>query len=444
MAGKRVASVEKGLLADVIEHPADDVPRLVYADWLEENGDRDRAEFIRVQIEQAGLGPGAARGVDMEQRARTLLELHGERWRQDLPEGVGKVWFRRGFVAHLSTTVPQFLRQGAAWRKALPLESLYLWDARGQLHDLAASPLLAGLRGLGFTGDRKLGPADLAALGRSSFSASLRRLDLSSMAIGNRGVQALAKAPHLTSLESLSLAHCFQLFATTGPDALDLCPLLGSPHRDRLKALNLSCNGMTSESWAALGGFPSLSALMLSGVFPRETERFARSLRGSSLRLLEVFNGSGRIEWVRALAGSSALSELLALELTSLGCTDKTAEAIAGSAALGNLRELNLRVNRLTDAGVEALARSPLMPRLELLNLCANKVGDAGARALAASPHLRSLRRLDLIGNRIGAAGRAALRERFGACVCLDEDDLPTTWDSARLRRWFAEHGMPC
>ncbi len=39
------------LLSAILESPADDLPRLVCADWLEENGEPERAEFIRVQIE---------------------------------------------------------------------------------------------------------------------------------------------------------------------------------------------------------------------------------------------------------------------------------------------------------------------------------------------------------------------------------------------------------
>ena len=39
-----------GLLADIAENPDDDTPRLVFADWHEENGDPARAEFIRVQL----------------------------------------------------------------------------------------------------------------------------------------------------------------------------------------------------------------------------------------------------------------------------------------------------------------------------------------------------------------------------------------------------------
>lgn len=43
--------------------PADDTPRIVYADWLEEHGDPGRAEFIRLQCEVAVMetGPDARR-----------------------------------------------------------------------------------------------------------------------------------------------------------------------------------------------------------------------------------------------------------------------------------------------------------------------------------------------------------------------------------------------
>jgi uncharacterized protein (TIGR02996 family) len=50
------------LLAAVCEDPDDILPRLAYADWLEENGDpadgaQDRAEFIRLQLSLAGRDP---------------------------------------------------------------------------------------------------------------------------------------------------------------------------------------------------------------------------------------------------------------------------------------------------------------------------------------------------------------------------------------------------
>ena len=41
-------------LAAIIEAPDDDTPRLVFADWLDDHGEADRAEFVRVQCRLEG------------------------------------------------------------------------------------------------------------------------------------------------------------------------------------------------------------------------------------------------------------------------------------------------------------------------------------------------------------------------------------------------------
>ena len=40
---------DDAFLQAILESPDDDTPRLAYADWLDEHGDPDRAEFLRVQ-----------------------------------------------------------------------------------------------------------------------------------------------------------------------------------------------------------------------------------------------------------------------------------------------------------------------------------------------------------------------------------------------------------
>src|SRR5947209_6043535 len=42
-------------LAAILGAPDDDLPRLIYADWLDERGDPARAEFILLQVELARL-----------------------------------------------------------------------------------------------------------------------------------------------------------------------------------------------------------------------------------------------------------------------------------------------------------------------------------------------------------------------------------------------------
>src|SRR5262249_29891094 len=55
MRGKpALTAALSGLLQACKESPEDNAPRLILADWLEEHGDSDRAEFIRLQLAREG------------------------------------------------------------------------------------------------------------------------------------------------------------------------------------------------------------------------------------------------------------------------------------------------------------------------------------------------------------------------------------------------------
>src|SRR5262249_31406571 len=71
---------EAGFLQAIGEAPEDDVPGLIYADWLEEHGQPERAEFIRVQVELAGLPFEDERVSGLQARAFRLLSRHGMTW----------------------------------------------------------------------------------------------------------------------------------------------------------------------------------------------------------------------------------------------------------------------------------------------------------------------------------------------------------------------------
>lgn len=88
----------EGLFAAIIDNPDDDGLRLIYADWLEENEQEDRARFIRLQI-TAYAEDNAFCGIDGKRSA-----VH-ERWARDVCEWTGgmeyahkRVIFRRGWV----------------------------------------------------------------------------------------------------------------------------------------------------------------------------------------------------------------------------------------------------------------------------------------------------------------------------------------------------------
>src|SRR5438105_15368274 len=96
-------SLEEAFLNDIIANPDEDGPRLVFADWLDDNGDPARAEFIRLQCERARLPPDDPRSLDLELRVGELLGAHEPRWRAPLPKLPGITWggFERGFVNHV-------------------------------------------------------------------------------------------------------------------------------------------------------------------------------------------------------------------------------------------------------------------------------------------------------------------------------------------------------
>jgi uncharacterized protein (TIGR02996 family) len=87
-------------LRAIAEHPDDDLPRLVYADWLDEHGDPARAEFIRVQCELTRLVPDDGRRSELHVRERELLKAHGHGWSAEWDGLRGVAWegFERGFV----------------------------------------------------------------------------------------------------------------------------------------------------------------------------------------------------------------------------------------------------------------------------------------------------------------------------------------------------------
>src|SRR5438477_12296826 len=67
-------------LMAILADPDADAPRLAYADWLEEDGDADRAEFIRVQCALASMPENERAFHPLRPREAELLREHGETW----------------------------------------------------------------------------------------------------------------------------------------------------------------------------------------------------------------------------------------------------------------------------------------------------------------------------------------------------------------------------
>lgn len=143
---------KEAFLAEIRERPDDDFPRLQFADWLEENGEPERAEFIRVQCELAKrirvdlpareprlqpLADVAAdvladhadpEGAALRARERELL-ADAAFWVVDLPvagmPANGTIW-RRGFIEGIACPAEHWLARADDIVRATPLREVTL------------------------------------------------------------------------------------------------------------------------------------------------------------------------------------------------------------------------------------------------------------------------------------------------------------------------------
>src|SRR6476620_2551512 len=120
---------DDAFLRAIIANPDDDLPRLVYADWLDEHGEPERAEFIRVQCELAGVRGDMARFEKLFTRSEQLLAVHRPRWLGPLADLVEHATFLRGFVIQVTLPAAAFLvHADAIWHLA-PVQRVKLKDA---------------------------------------------------------------------------------------------------------------------------------------------------------------------------------------------------------------------------------------------------------------------------------------------------------------------------
>jgi uncharacterized protein (TIGR02996 family) len=107
------------LLRNIVANPDDDTARLVYADWLDESGDADRAEFVRGQVRLAQMRPHDDGFTALDVRCRRLEDAHPE-WREGLPDefverrerfcGPRVQPFERGFLARARLLPKQYVQ----------------------------------------------------------------------------------------------------------------------------------------------------------------------------------------------------------------------------------------------------------------------------------------------------------------------------------------------
>jgi len=408
------------LLADCKEHPDDDTPRLVLADWLEERDDA-RGSFLRAQVEAARRPEGDPERARLEAEAAGLLLRHEAAWLGRLrPHLLG--WeFARGLV-HVRALAKELRgaagrdigRETLAW-----VEGFRLFDAGPHLPHLAGAGLLDGARVLDLKYNRvgdaalrswlaaaplplvqdldlfanQLGPASAQALAATEALPALRRLNVGGNPLGDAGLYELTWPRHFRHLETLQLER-------TG--LRQVAPVL-RPRAIRapdLRRLDVHDNDLDAAA---------LTTLLCYLPIPPLTRLSLRSPRLGDIDAALVFATAGsrvaRLEW---------------LSLPGCGLIDQAAEALADAPSLTRLRMLILDGNQLTRRGVLALLHSPHLVGLRELSLQDMQFdAHADRDALLAAPRLAQLDYLGSASLRLDSSTGAELRRRYPALLVV-------------------------
>ncbi len=222
----------------IAANPADDLPRLVFADFLEESGEPDalaRAHFIRAQIALTQLPPGGAEFRETVALQNRLFAMYSEDWIWDLPEhhhAEGNPAWRRGFieflrmnwqdmirVPELFETVPITRLQiyGAVHNYGTAIESLGDAEHLRRITHLQIGP---SMRPDALDSDSPDSPGILEQLLWSRCFRSLSRLDLSANNINGSDIAAfvfrIGEAAFAPTLESLDLSELHGLDDAVG------------------------------------------------------------------------------------------------------------------------------------------------------------------------------------------------------------------------------------
>jgi uncharacterized protein (TIGR02996 family) len=243
---------EYAFLQAILDDPDDEGLRLIFADWLEEQG-QPRGEFIRTQCTLAGLPPGDPRRLLLEARERQLLAKHRDDWLGPL-RSLAYLWgFRRGFAEEVALPAATFLNHADAFFRSTPVRLARLLNSASCLGELADSPYLARLTALHLT-DNQIGNAGLMTLLDAADLGRLATLRLGNNGLGDAGVEALAECPRLAGLTTLNLRQ--NSIGNAGAHALAM-----SPHLGGLTALYLGDNQIGPAGAQALAESPYLRRL---------------------------------------------------------------------------------------------------------------------------------------------------------------------------------------
>ncbi len=397
---------EKALLRGCLETPWDDAPFLVYADWVEEHGEEERAEFIREQVRsrevveyphspqgvrewvQALLFQGVTdlrmyRGLPTEctlrgsrnnqnQDTNTLDQIPWD-WCTYLIIDTYSIWTSEG----LEKTLMSDPRLGQISSIEIITHSKYLDsenrdrilneinpDEMNVFDHFINSPYHGNVHHLTYAG--YLRANQFARINNSQFSEKLESLSFESLYAFPRGAQI--------PFDTLSLPNLAQLKIQVADPARNYCErLFVASYLNQLKSLSLTS---TETEWSRFfteaPSFENLEHLRLCDVqlgnLGLDALGTTRSL--SSLRSLDLSRCNGiRATGLQSFFQSKLFQQLESLQLKDMPISGSPFKQKTKTISAPNLRALEISKCKLNKVAIQDLLQSPVLESLSHLTL---------------------------------------------------------------------------
>ena len=376
-------SDETALLAAIRTNPDEDTPRLVFADWLDEHDQPERAEFIRLQCEVARLPPGKEASAKAK-KADALLKANKGAWFGSLvkafnlieptPRDEGRL--DRGFITALTGNVDTFVKHADALNNFAPcLHTANVWGVQGSV----------------------------GALLKTSFVKRVAELNLETLY--PKSVAALGTVPDWEPFDSLRINFEF------------------SDESDTLEGVSEAAIVRAARRLTIqYGFFISEDDDRDDGEHPAAQEPSLREMRRLKVPNLRGFGIHGLgAESVEELVRWAPFKKLNCLDFGICNITDSAAVTLLSAPRLPKVATLLLNENDVGAPTARALARCPQLSHLKYLKLSWSNFDDKAAKHLAASKTLPAELAMDVSFNNFTERGLALLRKRFGPGVVSRE-----------------------
>ncbi len=407
----------EALLRAVFENPDDDTPRLVFADFLDENDQPDRAALIRLQCELDRAPARSSRAKELKaDEKRLLAKLRPTVG--TLPEDA-RATFHRGFL-HLSLVVAALPEDVGSLPERFARLFRDGWVEVVRFGEVMDEPLTedqATLYGLAAELDfTEVLFYDAALLSVAARTAEMRATGrLRRVRVGKR---------YRKEFDELTAARAGKVASGAGPRVVE-------EHR--------RCDGLTRQSLDLLiraGRLRTARRLTLAGQLGAAEAEVLAAADLAGVEELHLDYWEPGPDGLAALADSPGLPDLDALAVTHSRLDPPAVAALARGRLAARLQRLDLRACELSDAALARLADSPF-PALRDLQLDNNALTAGGVAALLRSPNFPALTEVGVYGNQVD--DRKLLPLLLGA---PDRPELALTTGGVAFRRRAGPDGV--